>query len=419
MAAKKVCIYTINGMIGSTIDADGKPVVDRSVSDAFNNDIGKACNSIKTNWDISVNIEEKSLLHYVDASGNTVSGKDSTNLGPEDWQEIISAIANDYDKYDGFIIIHGTNTMGYTAAALSFAFCNLTKPIVLTGSQVPYAIPGSDAMLNLENALRVAVYPPSKSSLDGKKSDIEYAVGLKGVFAVIGSHIISGCRVKKFNDSDYDAIKTFNFKTGIGRIGRFVKINKEGLDFHNKYFGVPQSEITNDLADRRNEEEIDVRNVFDTRIASFTEFPGMKWDLFKAAVEVSGAQGIVFRAYGAADSNEGLLEGFRWLKEKRIPCVMTTQAPEGIANMQVNEPGKKLFDDLQNDVIPAWDMSIECMTVKMAWLLANETDEDPAVRYCKIVWKMSQTLRGEKEPLPSKVKDHLFNKLPQGKLEFR
>jgi L-asparaginase len=81
-----------------------------------------------------------------------ILNKDSSNITPGDWDLIISTIVTEYEDYDVFLITHGTNTLGYTCAALSFALGRLGKPVIVTGSQVSYGYPGSDAMMNLENA---------------------------------------------------------------------------------------------------------------------------------------------------------------------------------------------------------------------------------------------------------------------------
>ena len=122
---------------------------------------------------------------------------DSSNILPQHWIDLAALIKEKYDEYDSFIITHGTNTLGYTCAALSFSLANPNKPIILTGSQVSAGMPGSDGLTNLENALRVAVWKREKNPI-------------KGVMAVFGSHIITGCRVKKDTEFDYDAFKSFS-----------------------------------------------------------------------------------------------------------------------------------------------------------------------------------------------------------------
>jgi L-asparaginase len=109
-------------------------------------------------------------------TSRSIFNKDSSNIVPDDWVLLINTIVEEYENYDAFVITHGTNTLGYTCAALSFALGKLGKPVILTGSQVPYSYPGSDAVMNLENAIRVAANERET---------------LVGVMAVFGSEIIT------------------------------------------------------------------------------------------------------------------------------------------------------------------------------------------------------------------------------------
>ena len=133
---------------------------------------------------------------------------------------------------------------------------------------------------------------------------------------------------------------------------------------------------------------LSVKKEFNAKaIASFTEFPGMSVDLFKNLVEHNDIKAFVFRAFGAGDPSKHLFPAFRYLKRKKIPIIVTTQAPSGLANFQVNETGQYLRDhDL---AIPAYDMSIESMTVKMAWLLGQN------LSYENIKLMMLTDLHGE------------------------
>ena len=151
---------------------------------------------------------------------NGILNKDSSNIIPDDWRIIIDTIVEEYENYDSFLITQGTNTLGYTCAALSFALGNLGKPVILTGSQVSYGYPGSDAIMNLENAIYVA----AKSREP-----------LAGVVAVFGSQIITGVRVKKTTEFEYDAFRTFSSKNSLGRIGRTLSWDKPALERHNKF----------------------------------------------------------------------------------------------------------------------------------------------------------------------------------------
>jgi len=188
------------------------------------------------------------------------------------------------------------------------------------------------------------------------------------VFAVFGSKIIIGTRVKKGTDFDYDPFKSF--MTGsVGDIGRFIRINEGIL---NNYVSYLSKEKPLAIQGR----VLSVKKGFDTsHLASITEFPGMPVDTFKILVDQLGIKALIFRAFGAGDPSMHLIDGFKYLKEKQIPVIVTTQAASGISSFQVNESGKYLKD---NDLaIPAFDMSMECMVTKFGWLLAqNKTYEE-------------------------------------------
>ncbi len=310
--------------------------------------------SIKKNWNIEINLSIEELFNV-----------DSSNIQPENWTLLIEKIQEKYDHFDSFIILHGTNTMGYTAAALSFALENITKPVILTGAQVPLGYLGTDAVTNLVNSLRLSVWRYHE---------------VKGVMAVFGSQIISGTRVKKGTDFDYDPFKSF--QTGsLGQIGRFIKIDEPALRKHIGYLSKSKP-----LANQSR--GLSIKKKFDTKsIASITEFPGMPAEIFQSLIEKNNIKAFIFRSFGAGDPSSHLFPAFEYLKKKKIPLVVTTQAPSGISNFQVNETGQYLKE---NDLaIPAYDMSIESMTTKLAWLLAQK------MNYEQIKVKMLEDLHGE------------------------
>jgi L-asparaginase len=300
-----------------------------------------------------------------------ILNKDSSNIIPADWCLIIDTIVQEYDNYDAFLITHGTNTLGYTCAALSFALGKLGKPVILTGSQVPFGSPGSDAVLNLENTIRVAANSGP----------------LVGVVAVFGSQIISGVRVRKTTEFEYEAFKTFNPKNSLGRIGQALRWDRPALERHNKFME-PRA---------RSEAELDVKPHFEMdKIVSLTEFPGLKSEFFNALVD-RGAKGFIYQATGAGDPNiasinagfENLRAGFEYLRDNEIPIIVTTQALDGVASMDINDPGRLAYE---LGAIPAWDMSLEAMTVKLGWLLGRKFP------YEEIRTLMLECFRGEIEP---------------------
>lgn len=321
-------------------------------------------NSFYTILENAARVVSKTWNVNVDYSTSDLFNKDSSNINPTDWTRLIDEIVATYDEHDAFIILHGTNTMGYTAAALSFALQNINKPVIITGAQVPLGYLGTDASTNLVNSLRMAVWTHHE---------------VKGVMAVFGSKIITGTRVKKGTDFDYDPFSSFQSGT-LGQIGRFMKIDDNSLDKHIAYLSkyYPTAEKASDLKIHR--------NFSSENLISLTEFPGLS-PKYLISLADAGARGFIFRAFGAGDPNSQLFEAFEYLKEKQIPIIVTTQAPGGVSNFQVNETGQYL---LEHDLaIPAHDMSIEAMTSKMAWLMAQNLD------YETIKQKMVEDLHGE------------------------
>lgn len=304
---------------------------------------------------------------------------DSSDIKQHLWTRLAEVIADNFDSYDSFIITHGTNTLGYTCAALSFAIANSGKPIVLTGSQVPADQPGSDALTNLENALRVATWQPD----DREEARIE------GVLAVFGSAIITGTRVTKDTEFDFDAFKSFGVGS-IGRIGRIIHINQPALAKHRQYLRTPKY---NRALRRR---DLVVAPLFSSEIVSLTELPGMDSSIFRTLVEKCNVKGFILHAFGAGDPAGTLRPAFEYLKERRIPIVVTTQAPNGNSNFQVNDPGKWLRENQM--AIPAYDMRIEAQTTKLGWLLAkypSGSERD----YQAICDGMIEDMRGEVNPI--------------------
>jgi L-asparaginase len=300
-----------------------------------------------------------------------IADVDSSDIEPPVWSKLATTIKENYDDYESFIITHGTNTLGYTCAALSFALVNPSKPIILTGSQVPAGFPGSDGLTNLENALRVATWPRGTNPI-------------KGVVAVFGSHIITGARVKKDTEFDYDAFKSFS-TASIGRIGRIINISEPNLAKHVSYLS------TGMWPEAENGAALICESEFDMRIASLTEFPGMSSDIFMTLVERNDVKGIILRAFGAGDPCTRHRKAFEDLKGATVPLVVTTQAPNGNSNFQVNKPGQYLRE--HKLAIPAFDMSIEAQTTKLGWLLAKKNKGE--LTYQQVCEQMVNDLRGE------------------------
>jgi L-asparaginase len=365
---KSILILSTGGTIAGNVKSSDAASAKRIQAEAELRKILKpTLEEIDLKWNVQVRIASEEVCDV-----------DSSNILPAHWAELATRIHDRYDEFDGFIVTHGTNTMGYTCAALSFALPNLSKCVAVTGSQIPFGQPASDAAMNLDNAVRVAAYP--------------YPPGITGVVCVFGSHIITGTRAKKASEFEIDAFRSFS-SGGIGRIGRIIQINETSLAHHNAYLGKA-------AAPALTKAELILEAVFDTRILSLTEYPGLDPNLllsiFKEHVEGDEAiQGVIFRAFGAGDASSHLLPCFKYLVEREVPVIVTTQAPNGNSNFMVNEPGHVLKE--KNLAIAAFDMSIEAITTKLAWLLGKR------VPYREIGIRMHEDLHGEITPFPERA----------------
>ncbi|MCK5474163.1 MAG: asparaginase, partial [Candidatus Aenigmarchaeota archaeon] len=205
---KRILVIFTGGTVAGNVAKSKVSQNVKSDPNSFLSVLNNSVDVVKKNWNIEINASIVELFNV-----------DSSNIQPENWTCLAEKIQESYDDFDSFIILHGTNTMGYTAAALSFAFENINKPVVITGAQVPLGFLGTDATTNLVNSLRLAVWGYHE---------------VKGVISVFGSKIITGTRVKKGTDFDYDPFKSFQTGT-LGQIGRFMRLDEKALRKHVSY----------------------------------------------------------------------------------------------------------------------------------------------------------------------------------------
>ena len=217
---------------------------------------------------------------------------DSSNLSPEHWQIIAKAIAANYENYDGFVITHGTDTMAYTAAALSQMLCNCQKPVVLTGAQLPIQAEGSDAPNNIYHAFLAATSP------------------LKGVALVFGDLVIHGAHAKKLYTQNFNG---------------FASINREPLATisHNHLFwqkGALQG-------GGYGEGEFSINTQLETKIAVVKIIPGATPDILDYYVK-KGYKGLIIEGFGAGgvpNGDNNWLPKLEQVLKQGLQVVCTTQ----------------------------------------------------------------------------------------------
>ncbi|NLU44531.1 MAG: asparaginase [Acholeplasmataceae bacterium] len=257
---------------------------------------------------------------------------DSSNIQPENWSQWVKIIGDNYDKYDGFVITHGTDTMAYTSSALSYMLINLGKPVVLTGSQVPLNLANSDARSNLDLAFTIATS------------------NLAGVFIAFGNKVIKGDCAKKIFAKNFNAFESVN-ETPV------LFFDKNGVKKN-----LPHKEILGDFF---------VVEKLEPRVMAISITPGLKPDIIDFAI-AQGYKGIVLECFGAGgvatDKNDFLPAIKRAIKAGvRVVCVSQclfdgvdlTLYPMGILAAQAG-------------VESGGVMTLEAALTKLMVVLANE-----------------------------------------------
>ncbi len=279
-----------------------------------------------------LNIEPK-LSHVAELHVAYIDNIDSTNIDPGHWDMMADVIANNYDEFDGFVITHGTDTMAYTASALSYILQNLGKPVILTGAQIPGGKIETDARRNLINAIRVA------------QEDIA------GVMIVFDEEIILGSRASKVSESRLKAFETVNWDV-LGEIRIDIRFSDDRKHRHSG--------------------KLTLKKGFEPRIAVITLIPGTPVSILKDVL-ASGIKGLVLVGFGTGNIAYPYLEAIAMARQLRIPVVVTTQCREGATMMHLYDVGRQA---LKLGAIEAYDMSLESIVTKLMWALKHAESYD-------------------------------------------
>lgn len=266
---------------------------------------------------------------------------DSSNVSPQVWIELCALIEEAYERYDGFIIIHGTDTMAYSASALSFMIESLQKPIIFTGAQLPVSMIRSDARDNLITALEIAVLKDNGEAI------------LKEVAIYFNNILLRGNRAKKVESSHFDAFESPNYpilaETGIN------------IDFQDSL-----------LRPSREHHTVFYKKVV-SDVAVVKLFPGMTESYLEPIFANVSLKGIVLESFGSG--NAPSYPWFLALLEKALArgvyIYNTSQCIKGMVSPNRYETGKKMYEI---GVVPAKDITVEAAVTKLMVLLGNFTD---------------------------------------------
>lgn len=283
---------------------------------------------------------------------------DSSDMEPRNWAEIARKIADNYERFDGFVVLHGTDTMAYTASALSFMLENLSKPVILTGSQLPIGKLRTDGKENLLTSLEIA----ATKNRSGDAMVPEVCI-------YFDSCLMRGNRTTKVNAEGFNAFRSYNFPP-LATAGINIRYSPSLIRHSDPLRPfIPHFDI-------------------DDRVMLLTLFPGIRQEYVEASLLNTDLRALVLKTYGSGNAPQKpwLAPLLRKLSERGVIVVNNTQCSEGAVEMARYETGLQL---LQAGVINGYDCTIESSLTKLMLLLGRGLSPK-VVAEC-----MNQSLAGE------------------------
>lgn len=271
--------------------------------------------------------------------------RDSSDMDPDAWRELVKIISDNYDKYNGFVILHGTDTMAFTASALSFMLEGLDKPVILTGSQLPIGVLRTDGKENLMTSIEIA----AAHDQSGRPLIPEVCIFFE-------NHLMRGNRTTKMNAENFNAFRSCNYPA-LATAGIHIKYNT-GLHLRH-----PKNKV------------LKPHYLLDTHVAILKIFPGIEESIVKAVFQIEGLKAVILETYGSGNAprKEWFMRHLHEASKKGIVVVNVTQCSAGSVEMERYGNGYQL---LEAKVVCGYDSTTESAITKLMFLLGHGYSPD-------------------------------------------
>ncbi|REL24330.1 asparaginase [Rhodohalobacter sp. SW132] len=276
------------------------------------------------------------LSEIADLSTEQLFFKDSSDITPGHWKTLSLHIRDNYERFDGFVVLHGTDTMAYTASALSFSLTNLGKPIIFTGSQVPMSNIRSDAHRNVINAVELATHP------------------VFDVAICFNDTLFRGNRSTKMSIGDFNAFTSPNYPS-LAEVGIEISLNTK--------YSKPSSDLR-------------CNPLFDNSIHVVKIYPGLNPEML-SCIDLSRTKAVILEAFGSGnvpvDDGHSLIPFMETCREYNCHVIITSQAPYDSVDLNQYKSGREAK---KIGALSAGDMTMEATITKVMYLLGEEMDEE-------------------------------------------